>query len=241
MKAVLRGEKPLFSSADVESVMAVVNLQTREARKLQTSSTRYWALEYLRRQPRGTCYHALILRFLKEREPLVLVIEVRKIVLHFVCLSIDMCVPLINVKMVCQAELEWQNLLGAKVHQKVLRLRLQELLYFCVRLLAKKRENSAGNILNSGNDSVVGNSSKCGDYDASRVGVRDHSNGGFCATPQRCSHYARGSPSICTICIMNFSSSPFSHVPFGSYKNHVHKVMYSLAVDHHPPARFATT
>jgi exoribonuclease-2 len=55
--------------------MAVVNLQTREARKLQTSSTRYWALEYLRRQPRGTCYHALILRFLKEREPLVLVIE----------------------------------------------------------------------------------------------------------------------------------------------------------------------
>ncbi|CAK9266221.1 unnamed protein product [Sphagnum jensenii] len=75
VKAVLRGEKPLFSSADVESVMAVVNLQTREARKLQTSSTRYWALEYLRRQPRGTCYHALILRFLKEREPLVLVIE----------------------------------------------------------------------------------------------------------------------------------------------------------------------
>jgi hypothetical protein len=107
VKAVLRGEKPLFSSADVESVMAVVNLQTREARKLQTSSTRYWALEYLRRQPRGTCYHALILRFLKEREPLVLIIEVWKIVLHFVCVSIDMCVPLINEEWF--ARLNWNG------------------------------------------------------------------------------------------------------------------------------------
>ncbi|KAG0569483.1 hypothetical protein KC19_6G093600 [Ceratodon purpureus] len=72
VKAVLRGEPPPFSSAYVEAVMAVVNLQSRQARKLQTSSSRYWQIEYLRRQPRGTHYQALVLRFAKEGEPLVL-------------------------------------------------------------------------------------------------------------------------------------------------------------------------
>lgn len=73
VKAILRGEPPPFSSAYVEAVMAVVNLQSRQARKLQVSSTRYWAIEYLRRQPRGTQFQALVLRFVREGEPLVLI------------------------------------------------------------------------------------------------------------------------------------------------------------------------
>lgn len=76
VKAVLRGELPPFSSAYVEAVMAVVNLQSKQARKLQSSSTRYWGIEYLRRQPQGTRFQALVLRFLKEREPVILIEEV---------------------------------------------------------------------------------------------------------------------------------------------------------------------
>lgn len=76
MKAVLRGELPPFSSAYVEAVMAVVNLQSKQARKLQISSTRYWGIEYLRQQPQGRHFQALVLRFLKEREPVILIEEV---------------------------------------------------------------------------------------------------------------------------------------------------------------------
>lgn len=76
VKAVLRGEPPPFSSAYVEAVTAVVNLQSKQARKLQVSSSRYWQIEYLRRQPRGTQYRALVLRFVKEGEPLVLIEKV---------------------------------------------------------------------------------------------------------------------------------------------------------------------
>lgn len=76
VKAVLRGEPPPFSSAYVEAAMAVVNLQSKQARKLQISNSRYWAIEYLRRQPRGTRYQALVLRFVREGEPLVLIEEV---------------------------------------------------------------------------------------------------------------------------------------------------------------------
>lgn len=83
VKAVLRGDLPPFSSAYVEAVMAVVNLQSKQARKLQISSSRYWAIEYLRRQPRGTQYQALVLRFVKEGEPLVLIDKVCREYLNF--------------------------------------------------------------------------------------------------------------------------------------------------------------
>lgn len=76
VKAVLRGEPPPFSSAYVEAAMAVVNLLSKQARKLQVSSSRYWAIEYLRRQPRGTQYQALVLRIVREGELLVLLEEV---------------------------------------------------------------------------------------------------------------------------------------------------------------------
>lgn len=84
VKAVLRGELPPFSSAYVEAVMAVVNLQSKQARKLQSSSTRYWGIEYLRRQPQGMHFQALVLRFLKEREPVILIEEVCCGVLHMI-------------------------------------------------------------------------------------------------------------------------------------------------------------
>ena len=64
--------------------MAVVNLQSRQARKLQMSSSRYWQIEYLRRQPRATQYQALVLRFVKEGEPLVLMEKVCYKYLNFV-------------------------------------------------------------------------------------------------------------------------------------------------------------
>jgi len=76
VKAVLRGQLPPFSSAYVEAAMAVVNLQSKQARKLQASNSRYWTIEYLRQQPRGTQYQALVLRFVRDGEPLVLIEEV---------------------------------------------------------------------------------------------------------------------------------------------------------------------
>lgn len=77
VKAVLRGEPPPFSSAYVEAAMAVVNLQSKQARKLQISNSRYWTIEYLRRKQRGTVYEALVLRIVRDGEILVLIEEVR--------------------------------------------------------------------------------------------------------------------------------------------------------------------
>src|ERR1700738_3555251 len=76
VKAVLRGGLPPFSSACVEAVMAVVNLQGKKTRKLQSLSTRYWGIEYLRRQPQGMHFQALVLQFLKEQEAVILIEEV---------------------------------------------------------------------------------------------------------------------------------------------------------------------
>jgi hypothetical protein len=76
VKAILRGELPPLSSAYVQAVMAVVNLQSKQACKLQVSSTRYWGIECLCRQPQGMHFQALVLQFLKEQEPAILIEEV---------------------------------------------------------------------------------------------------------------------------------------------------------------------
>ncbi|KAK7259975.1 hypothetical protein RIF29_25630 [Crotalaria pallida] len=76
VKAFLRGEPPPFSSGKLEGIAAVVNDNFRAARKLSSSSLRYWILEYLRRQPKEKRYRALVLRFIKDRIAALLLVEV---------------------------------------------------------------------------------------------------------------------------------------------------------------------
>ncbi|XP_027337801.1 ribonuclease II, chloroplastic/mitochondrial isoform X5 [Abrus precatorius] len=76
VKAFLKGEPPPFSAGKLEGIAAVVNERVRAARKLCSSSLRYWILEYLRRQPKEKTYRAMILRFLKDRIAALLLVEV---------------------------------------------------------------------------------------------------------------------------------------------------------------------
>lgn len=46
------------------------------ARRLQSTSLRYWILEYLRRQPEDKMYRAIILCFIKDRTATLLLLEV---------------------------------------------------------------------------------------------------------------------------------------------------------------------
>ena len=73
VKAVLRGELPPFSSAYVEAVMAVVNLQGAQAAKLKYTllGKRVPLLAATRMH-----FQALVLQFLKEQEPVILIEEV---------------------------------------------------------------------------------------------------------------------------------------------------------------------
>ncbi|KAL9242492.1 hypothetical protein vseg_016484 [Gypsophila vaccaria] len=76
VKAYLRGEALPFSAGQLEGIAAIVNMQHKVARKLFNSSLRYWVLEYLRRQPKGKRFRALILRFIKDRIAALLLVEV---------------------------------------------------------------------------------------------------------------------------------------------------------------------
>jgi len=51
-------------------------MHVKVARRLHNNSLRYWLLEYLRRQPRGRKFRALILRFIKDRIAALLLVEV---------------------------------------------------------------------------------------------------------------------------------------------------------------------
>lgn len=51
-------------------------MTTRVVRRLSSSSLRYWILEYLRRQPKGKRYRALVLRFIKDRIAAILLTEI---------------------------------------------------------------------------------------------------------------------------------------------------------------------
>ncbi|PKA51958.1 Ribonuclease II, chloroplastic/mitochondrial [Apostasia shenzhenica] len=76
VKSFLRGQPLPFSSGELEGITCLVNLHVKVSRKLQSSSLRYWLLEYIRRQPRGKRFCALILRFIKDRMVALLLIEV---------------------------------------------------------------------------------------------------------------------------------------------------------------------
>ncbi|KAJ9180716.1 hypothetical protein P3X46_008929 [Hevea brasiliensis] len=76
VKAVLRGDSPPFSAGQLEGMASSVNMQTRVIRRLCNSSLRYWIIEFLKRQPKERRYHALILRFIKDRVAALLLVEV---------------------------------------------------------------------------------------------------------------------------------------------------------------------
>ncbi|XP_031251393.1 ribonuclease II, chloroplastic/mitochondrial isoform X2 [Pistacia vera] len=76
VKAFLRGESPPLSCGQLEGMASIVNMHTRVARRLSSSSLRYWIIEFLRRQPKDKRYSALVLRFIKDRTAALLLVEV---------------------------------------------------------------------------------------------------------------------------------------------------------------------
>lgn len=76
VKAFLRGESPPYSAGDLEGMTFIASMHVKVARKLHSNSLRYWLLEYLRRQPKGRKFKALILKFIKDRMATLLLVEV---------------------------------------------------------------------------------------------------------------------------------------------------------------------
>lgn len=76
VKAFLRGESPPFSAGQLEGMASFINSHARVVRKLCNTSLRYWIIEFLRRQPKEKRYCALILRFIKDRNAALLLVEV---------------------------------------------------------------------------------------------------------------------------------------------------------------------
>ncbi|KAL5647416.1 hypothetical protein ACJX0J_041771, partial [Zea mays] len=76
VKAFLRGDSPPYSAGDLEGMTFIANMHVKVARRLHSNSLQYWLLEYLRRQPKGRKYRALILKFVKDRMGALLLVEV---------------------------------------------------------------------------------------------------------------------------------------------------------------------
>uniref|UniRef100_A0A804NB34 RNB domain-containing protein n=1 Tax=Zea mays TaxID=4577 RepID=A0A804NB34_MAIZE len=76
VKAFLRGDSPPYSAGDLEGMTFIASMHVKVARRLHSNSLRYWLLEYLRRQPKGRKYRALILKFVKDRMGALLLVEV---------------------------------------------------------------------------------------------------------------------------------------------------------------------
>ncbi|OEL26014.1 Ribonuclease II, chloroplastic/mitochondrial [Dichanthelium oligosanthes] len=76
VKAFLRGDSPPYSAGDLEGMTFIAGMHVKVARRLHSNSLRYWLLEYLRRQPKGRKYRALILKFVKDRMAALLLVEV---------------------------------------------------------------------------------------------------------------------------------------------------------------------
>ncbi|KAH0737014.1 hypothetical protein KY290_035719 [Solanum tuberosum] len=76
VKAFLSGDPLPLSAGELEGIASSVNMTTRVVRRLSSSSLRYWILEYLRRQPKGKRYRALVLRFIKDRIAAILLTEI---------------------------------------------------------------------------------------------------------------------------------------------------------------------
>ncbi|RVW33795.1 Ribonuclease II, chloroplastic/mitochondrial [Vitis vinifera] len=79
VKAFLRGDSPPFSAGQMEGMAATVNMHARLAKRLCSSSLRYWILEFIRRQPKEKKFRALVLRFIKDRIAALLLMEVRHV------------------------------------------------------------------------------------------------------------------------------------------------------------------
>lgn len=76
VKAFLRGDSPPFSAGQLEGMASLINMNVRLVRRVCNCSLRYWIIEYLRRQTKGTGFRALILRFIKDRIAALLLVEV---------------------------------------------------------------------------------------------------------------------------------------------------------------------
>ncbi|KAK6943654.1 Ribonuclease II/R [Dillenia turbinata] len=76
VKAFLRGDTPPFTAGQLEGIASSVNMNARVAKRLVSSSLKYWILEYLRRQPKRKRFRALVLRFIKDRTAALLLLEV---------------------------------------------------------------------------------------------------------------------------------------------------------------------
>lgn len=76
VKAFLRGKSPPFSAGQLEGIASIINMQARVVKRLCSTSLRYWIIEFLRRQQKEKRYRALILRFIKDRNAALLLVEV---------------------------------------------------------------------------------------------------------------------------------------------------------------------
>ncbi|RAL52359.1 hypothetical protein DM860_007216 [Cuscuta australis] len=76
VKAFIRGESLPFSAGELEGMASMINMKTRLVRRLCNSSLRYWVLEYLRRQSKDTRFRAVVLKFIKDRNASILLLEV---------------------------------------------------------------------------------------------------------------------------------------------------------------------
>ncbi|KAJ1686518.1 hypothetical protein LUZ63_017908 [Rhynchospora breviuscula] len=76
VKAFLRRRVLPFSAGELKGRTFIANMHMKVARRLQSTSLKYWQLEYLMRQPKDKTYRALILRFIKDRTATLLLLEV---------------------------------------------------------------------------------------------------------------------------------------------------------------------
>ncbi|KAF6137806.1 hypothetical protein GIB67_040514 [Kingdonia uniflora] len=76
VKAFLRGDSLPFSAGQLEGMSSLVTMNAKVAKRLSNSSLRYWQLEFMRRQPKEKKFRAVILRFIKDRNAALLLVEV---------------------------------------------------------------------------------------------------------------------------------------------------------------------
>jgi hypothetical protein len=93
VKAFLRGDTPPYSAGDLEGMTFIASMHVKVARRLHSNSLRYWLLEYLRRQPKGRKYKALILKFIKGRMATLLLVDVSQHTTYYWC---SLCIAVLS-------------------------------------------------------------------------------------------------------------------------------------------------
>ncbi|AKG22787.1 ribonuclease catalytic domain-containing protein [Calothrix sp. 336/3] len=73
LKAHLRGDAPPFNADQLRDVMITVSTITQEVTMVERQTNRYWALEYLRRQPEQV-WEVVVLMWLREDSGLALIL-----------------------------------------------------------------------------------------------------------------------------------------------------------------------